>query len=361
MKRLLFLLPMVLLAGVAMAQVTPPGTVIDESILDTALGQLTDAASSYGPEMLIDATRILTVCAMVYFLALLMQYSYGNDFRALTWVAMMGLVRIGILNTVLSHSLIWGQAIIDTGTEIGEDLSGLSATSLTPSGVWELGTHIIGDIWSARSFGMWFHIGGDILLMLTSLVALIVYAAAALYYLWILLEAAYVVMFGPIYIAFSGLEWTWPSLFSWGGEVLAVAFKIIAVSAMLAIGSSLAEDWAGDFDSSGTLINLHRQLWANTALVESVVFGVIVMGVPWVVSRLVRTSHGAGTSQIAEKGFASTWGIAAKAGTAAATVLGRPVGRTAVGAATKIPSTPQMNSRFGAQRYVQARLTGGKP
>src|SRR5215469_17857824 len=171
-----------------------PAFVADTGILDTALHQFQDAASTHAAIVLDDAARILTVAAMVYFLALLLQEFIGpheNNLRRLFWVAATGLFRIGVLNTVISHAGYWGKAVTDTGAQIGGDLTGLSPSSLSPTMVFGYGAHIIGDIWGARSWGMWFHIGNDVSLILVSIVTVVAYAGAALYFFWVLLEAAY--------------------------------------------------------------------------------------------------------------------------------------------------------------------------
>jgi P-type conjugative transfer protein TrbL len=335
-----------------------PGFVVDTGILDTALQQFQDAASTHAAIVLDDAARILTVAAMVYFLALLLQEFMGpheNNFRRLFWVTVTGLFRIGVLNTVISHAWEWGTAVTNTGSQIGADISGLSPASLTPSTIFGYGAHVVGDIWGARSLGMWLDISGDVTLGVLSLITLICYGIAGVYLFWVLLEAAYVVLFGPLYIAFSALEWTWPSLFSWAGEVLATTFKLIAVTTMLGIGASIADDWISAFDSAGTLINLHRDWYANSALIEALVFVFLTTGVPIVVGRLIKThmgSHGYGFS---EAGYgrmtAAAWTGARLAGVPAA---GRQIASAAYRA-----STPQSNA---AQQFQQARLMrGGKP
>ncbi|MBV8054582.1 MAG: type IV secretion system protein [Deltaproteobacteria bacterium] len=337
-----------------------PATITDIGILDDALHQLQDAAATHAFTMLDDASRILTVCAMVYFLALLAQDLMGpheNNLRRLFWVAVTGLFRIGVLNTVIRHAWEWGTAVTDTGSQIGADLAGLSPSSLSPSDIFGYGAHIIGDIWGARSLGMWFHLGSDAVLILVSIVTIVAYAAAAIFYFWVLLEAAYVVLFGPLYIAFSALEWTWPSLFSWAGEVLATTFKLLAVTTMLGIGTSLADDWAATFDSAGTLINLHRNEYADSALIQSLVFLFITTAVPIVAARLVKTHAGGhGYTGFSEAGYGRTTAAA----WTGARLVGAPGGRNKqLASVTYQPGTPQSNS---ARQFQQARLMrGGKP
>src|SRR5215471_8996181 len=335
-----------------------PATITDIGVLDDALHQFQDAAATYAPEMLIDASRILTVCAMVYFLALLAQDFMGpheNNLRRLFWVAVTGLFRIGVLNTVISHAWDWGKAVTDTGAQIGGDLTGLSPSSLSPTMVFGYGAHIIGDIWGARSWGMWFHIGNDVSLILVSIVTVVAYAGAALYFFWVLLEAAYAVLFGPLFIAFSALEWTWPSLFSWAGEVLACTFKLIAVTVMLGIGTSIADGWVATFDSADTLINLHRSMYADSALLQSLLFLFLTTGVPIMLGKLVKTHFGShGQSGFSEAGYgrmkAAAWTGARLAGASVT------ASKQLAGAARQ---SPQSNS---ARQFQQARLMrGGKP
>jgi P-type conjugative transfer protein TrbL len=337
-----------------------PGTITDIGILDAALQQFQDAAALHIGEMRDDASRILTVCAMVYFLALLAQDFMGpheNNLRRLFWVAVTGLFRIGVLRTVIDNAWAWGKAVTDTGSQIGADLTGMSASSLTPSTVFGYGAHIIGDIWADRGAGMYFHIGADAILILVSIVTVVAYAGAALYFFWVLLEAAYTVLFGPLYIAFSALEWTWPSLFSWAGEVLATAFKLIAVTIMLGIATSIADDWVATFDSAGTTINLHRNMYANTALIQSLLFLFLTTGVPIVAGKLVKTHFGShGHGGFGEAGYGR---MTAAAGTGARLAGAHVGGSKQLASAAYQSGTPQGNS---ARQFQQARLmTGGKP
>jgi P-type conjugative transfer protein TrbL len=338
-----------------------PATVTDIGILNDALQQLQDAATLHIGEMRDDASRILTVCAMVYFLALLAQDFMGpheNSLRRLFWVAVTGLFRIGVLRTVIDNAWAWGKAVTDTGSQIGADLSGLPPSSLSPTMIFGYGAHVIGDIWGARSLGMYFHIGADVSLILVSIVTIVAYAAAGIFYFWVLLEATYTVLYGPLYIAFSALEWTWPSLFSWAGEVLAVAFKLLAVTTMLGIGTSIADDWMATFDSAGTLINLHRNMYADSALIQALVFLFLTTGVPIVAGKLVKTHFGShGHGGFSEAGYGrTTAALRAGAGLAAGTFVG---GSKQLASAAHQAGTPRVNS---ARQFQQARLMrGGKP
>jgi P-type conjugative transfer protein TrbL len=338
-----------------------PATITDIGILDDALQQFQDAALTHIGVMRDDASRILTVCAMVYFLVLLAQDLMGpheNNLRRLFWVAVTGLFRIGVLRTVIDNAWAWGKAVTDTGSQIGADISGLPATSLTPSTIFGYGAHIIGDIWGSRSLGMWFHIGNDVSLILVTLVTAVAYAAAAIYFFWVLLEAAYVVLLGPLYIAFSTLEWSWPNLFSWAGEVLAIAFKLLAVSVMLGIGTSIVAGWVDTFDSAGTLINLHRNEYADSALLQSLLFLFLTTGIPVVAGKLVKTHFGShGHTGFSEAGYGrTTAAVRTGAGLAAGGVGG---GGKQLASAAHQSGTPQANS---ARQFQQARLMrGGKP
>lgn len=327
--------------------------IIDPGILNTALAQFTAAAALYAPEILIDSARVLTACAMVYFCYLIASKCWGSQFNDLAWNVMTGLFRIGVLNTVIGHAWLWGNAITVTGAQIGQDLTGLSPAATTPSGVFGMGANIISAIWDARSLGMWFHIGEDVILMLTSIAALVIFAVVSLYYLWILLEAAYVVLFGPIFIAFSALEWTWESLFAWAGEVLSVTIKLLAVITMISIGTAVGGRWVADFGAAGTTINLNRQMWANTALIEALLLGFLAMGVPFLVGKLIR-SHFSGVSQLAQEGAESTMhAIRSGGGVAGAAAWSRnPVQEI------KTVSTAAVTAN---SRFVQSRLRGATP
>lgn len=258
---------------------------------------------------------------------------------------------------MISNAWAWGKAVTDTGSQIGADISGLAPASLTPTTIFGYGAHVIGDIWGARSWGMWFHVGNDVSLILVSLVTVVAYAAAAIYFFWVLLEAAYTVLFGPLYIAFSALEWTWPSLFSWAGEVLATTFKLIAVTTMLGIGTSLADGWVATFDSAGTLINLHRNMYSDSALIQALVFLFITTAVPIVTGKLVKTHFGShGQGGFSEAGY----GRMTAAAWAGARLAGVPSGGSKqLASAAQQAGRPQGNA---ARQFQQARLMrGGKP
>ena len=206
----------------------------------------------------------------------------------------MSLFRIGIVYAVLDHTIEWGSAIIDLGKTVGMETAGLSPSVMTPSGIYTLGDQIVSTLFHARTFMMWIHPIDDVGFCIVLGAVWVTWLAAAVIFLFTLMQCVYVVVIGPIKLSFATLEYTWPMLMVWFEACLSIAIKLMATLLTLAIGMREANGWVTDFASYGLKINLSPFSYVTLAILEAVIFAIAIWSLPVMAHRLVRTHLGSG-------------------------------------------------------------------
>jgi P-type conjugative transfer protein TrbL len=287
-----------------------------DNILDGVLQDFTAAANSFYPLILLYAVRILAAIVTLQICYLSIQAALRWDLMGMFEAFFLGFVRIALVWAVMDHLWDWANGFINTAEEIGADVSGQSPSTLTPSGVYNLGLHIISTLYGARSFGMWFHLIDDIVFMVVTLATQITFAAVGLVYLWTLLEALYHIAKGPIVLCWTAFDLTWEVLARWGERLLGLSLKVLSMLLMLAVGITLTGKWSTYLSGVGLGINDHRVFYAVLALIESLAF---FAGV-WIVPRMAASNIHAqlGGAGGGEAGAASMWEMGKSAGGAAA-------------------------------------------
>jgi len=264
-----------------------------DTILDDILGNFTNAAAGYFPQLLTIGVGLLGGLIVLQIAATfaLGQRGSGSHAHGTFFGIIQSFAPAFIALVVMDHCWDWGNDIINGGKDIGAAISGASPDSITPSGIYSQGLHMIGDIYTARSWGMWFHPIDDIALLLLTGVAIVMWLLAALYYLLVLLEAAYVVVQGPITLCWGAFEHSRASMHSWVAHLIGVAVKIVALLLMVSIVMSTSNDWIANLDGLGPDgINAYRVYYATVALAESIVALLAITTFPSIAGHLVRTN-----------------------------------------------------------------------
>lgn len=265
-------------------------------LLDKILNDFTNAAGTYYPQLVTWAIGVLATITLLQVGYLSVQAALSRDITGTLDILMVGIIRIAIVYTVMDHAWQWGTDLIQTGQQAGEQISGLSPSTLTPSGVYNLGLTLVNDLFAARSLGMWLHPIDDMAFVVVTLMVWMAWLCAAVIYLWLLIECVFVVAMGPIQLCFSTFEFTFPILFAYAGKLLALAVKVLVMLLVLAIGMNFVNQWITDLSGIGTTVNDHRIFYATTALVESILFVTMVWTLPNVASSTIRTHLGGGGS-----------------------------------------------------------------
>ncbi len=312
-----------------------------DDILNGVLADFTSAANGYYPLILLYAIRILMAIVTLQICYLSIQAAMRWDLMGMFEAFFLGFVRIALVWAVMDHLWDWSNGFINTAEDIGARVSGQSPGTLSPSGVYDLGLHVVSKLYTARGFGMWFYPIDDIAFMIVTLATQITFAAVGLLYLWTLLEALYHIAKGPIVLCWSAFDLTWDILTRWGERLLGLSVKVLSTLLMLAVGVTLTGKWSLYLSGVGLGINDHRVFYATLALIESLAF---FAGV-WIVPRMVTANihaHGGGVSA-GDEGAASMWAMGQAAG-------------GAIGAAA--PQLAKAAVSAGAQlgKYIQAKL-----
>jgi hypothetical protein len=265
-----------------------------DGILNGILADFQAACLIYQPMLVAWAIRILSATTFLGFGIVMVQNARRRDFWTMLDGLFMSLLRIGIVYVVLANSLDWGQGIIDLGKAVGVSVSGQSPEVMTPSGIYDLGTATVHTLLHDGTFMKWLHpidaISNGVILIITQLTWL----CAAVIYLFVLIQCAYVVAIGPIKLSFATLEYTWPMLMVWFEALLSIAIKLMATLLTLAVGLTEANNWSTGFTALGLKVNLQPNYYAMQALGEAAVFALCLWSLPFLAHRLVRTHLGSG-------------------------------------------------------------------
>lgn len=268
-------------------------------LLDDIYQRLTAAAAGYYPT-LTSMGLALMAALFVLQLGIVVAQTPWHDPYTIVHNVMLGLIRMGAIWAVMDHIYDWGSDIVSTGTVVGERIVGVS---LTPSRVFQMGLDLVGDIWHATSWGLWFSLSSLSSLIIMTFIIWGIWLIAAVAYLFLLLEGVYAVAAGGYIVAFSALEYTWPTLMAWGAWLLSIAARIMITVLLLAVGVSFALVWVSSLHASALslLFNLHRTDNASRVMVGSLLFAITTIYLPHKFGAVIRTQlGGAGYAALAE-------------------------------------------------------------
>jgi hypothetical protein len=206
-------------------------------MLNDALAGFNSSLEMYMPLLEIWGVRILGAVTFLGFGYAVIQAVSNRDWFGTLMAFGWGIVRIALVYVVMANFEAWGSAWPDLGAIVGQSVSGLSPSVTTPSGLYDLGLQIVYMMDDARTLGAWFKHPLDTVLFLgLTFLTHITWAAAALVYLWLLIETKYYVAVGPIVICLSSFEYTWPILEHWAISLVQVGTRLLAALLVLAVG-----------------------------------------------------------------------------------------------------------------------------
>lgn len=288
----------------------------DQQLLNSVLDTLTAAMQGWTPLLLLYATRILSVIVAIQFVYIGVEVVRSHDATRLFDQIATGVIRIGLVYVLLSHGIEWGNAIINTGIEVGQAVTGQSPAVLTPSGVFNLGLGTAGILLQANAASAWLHPVQHLEFFFGALAIVLLWAGAALIYLLTLLEAAWVVTIGVLLIAFSALDHTAPMLVKLATDILSIAIKIAILMMLLATGMVLAQEWQILLAGNSGVISTDAY-WLLISIVQAVLLFTLVLKLP---ARIVSIVGGS-VAGWGESGFGAGLGAAASASGPAASAM----------------------------------------
>jgi P-type conjugative transfer protein TrbL len=253
----------------------------DGGLLNTVLGNFQGAISgAWGPSLSAYLLPLLLALVTLQFGMIAIEAAIARDVPLLLMHVLLGIIRVSIVVAIFQHSFDWGNAIVQTGQTVGENVAGLDPTTLTPSAVWDTGLSMTQTIWHAKAAGGWLEETMQaVAFFVAGCAVAIAWMIASLLYLGALLEGTLLVYTGPLVIAFTPLSWTFDMLIVWGKYLLQIAFKIALILMTLAIGNVLATQWTATAAAASTSFSTNA--WALVIIIlESCVFAWFVWKIP---------------------------------------------------------------------------------
>jgi P-type conjugative transfer protein TrbL len=236
----------------------------DNGMLTGLLNTMQAAFQVYQPQILLIGTQLLGVLAFLQMLYIAVEAASSHDLPHMLENLSVAFIKVGMVYVILTYGTAWGQAIINTGVQIGREVSGQSPNVLTPSGIWDMGLDLVGVILAAQAANRSHlpHLMQDLEIFLTQVAIALSWLLAALLYLLLLLEGAIAIVIGPIFIALGGFEGTAEALAGWAKTLVAIAVSIAALLCTVAAGTAMVQTWqnqlsanaAGITTSASTLI-----------------------------------------------------------------------------------------------------------
>jgi P-type conjugative transfer protein TrbL len=286
----------------------------DQNILNNLLNTLAGAFQTYEPQLLIIGVALLSVLVFIQFFYIAVDVAVNHDLPHMLDTLAIALIKLGIVYVIMNHVYGWGNAIINTGIQIGQQVSGQSPNVLTPSGIWQLGLNLVGILYSAKAAGGFLHPVMDIEFFVTAAAVALAWLFAALLYLLLLLEATVALVLGPIFVALGGLESTGEALAAWAKTLVAIALGIIALLLAVAAGLVLVQGWATQLQAVKATLTTDST-WLILAVAESIAFFYIVKHIASMSQSMIGRSAGALAGAV-------LGGIGAAAGGAASAARG---------------------------------------
>jgi type IV secretory pathway TrbL component len=268
-----------------------------DNVLNSVLAGFTAAINGYLPLLIVWGTRLLAAVTFVGFGKATIDAVSNRDWYGTIMAFGWGVVRIALVYVVMINLESWGSAFPIMGQIVGTDVSGQSPSVMTPSGVYELGLHIVNVMIQNYHFLNWFkHPVDDFETHMITLTTQVFWFSAACVYFAILVEAKWYVMTGPVTVCFASFDHTWPILANWFVTLLQVGTRLLAAMLILAIALTLSGDWLTQIEGLGLSYNTNPIQNALVQLMESLILLYSIWALPRKAAGIVtaKFAHGVG-------------------------------------------------------------------
>jgi hypothetical protein len=263
--------------------------------MNGALAAFIAAINGYLPLLIFWGGRLLSAVVYIGFGYMLIQAVSNRDWMGMLMSFGWGIVRIALVSVFLANLQDWGSAFPNAFQTIAASITGQSPDVLTPSGMYDLGLHIVAVMRSNFHWAGWFkHPLEDIgFHFLIPLVQLTWFAIACVYWA-VLLETHWIVAKGAVTIIFASFDYGWGCLATWIVSLVQIGVRLLGVMMVLAIGLILTGGWTGTIDSMGTSFNLNTGQNALTQLLEAIILFYAVWALPGKAAGLIHSHTGGG-------------------------------------------------------------------
>jgi hypothetical protein len=277
-------------------------------ILNTVLDAFDGALAGYLPPLLTWGERIFEAVVFVGFGYAMIQAWANRDWLGSIQAMGFAALRFCLIRVVFQNFIPWSGAFPTMGVIIGSAVSGVSS-SIGPSDVYALSTHITSDLWHAFHLGEFFWHPFRISLVLPVLVVVtkILWFAAALVFLWVIIESKWIIATGAVPLAFAGFEYTFIVLEHYFVTLLQVGIKLLVAFLVLAVGITLVHGWVATLDMAGFGINSDQLGWGVIEFLQAAIFFLALWNLPRKAAAVVRSGSSGGDPS-SSGGAEAMWG-----------------------------------------------------
>ena len=300
----------------------------------------------WAPVLQAQGIQILLAVGAIAFAVYAIQLLATHDLPTFILGFAYTIVSLSVLHAVFLYSQDLATDMLTGFQALGQQVSGLSPTTLTPSGVLTQGIHLVQILWAAAGNASWFKAPTvAIETMICVIVMVFAFAVASIIYLLALVEVWALIIGGSLLLAFAPLPWTWNIFPGWGLRVLGACVKTFFLIAVLALGLNEAAGWTTGMASTSSGLATNASLMMQ-AVTESLLFVALVYYIPRIMASLV--IGGAGTAITAGETILA--GMVAEGASQAAS------GGKAIGGATADATNAAADGAAKALKKVHAML-----
>lgn len=278
--------------------------------LNNILAQFQNLLNQWQPDILVYGTRLMVGIAALGGMMVVGRSAISGmkgGWLGLFQEMMFGFVKIACVYIIMGHIGDWGAGLASMGQAIGMAISGQSPYTLSPSGVFGWGLQLAHNLAVSRAASLWLTspIGSVIDEITIHLILPVIWFCAAAMYLFVLLEMGFVIVFGPLLVAFATMDVAFPMLVNWAWWLLSLILKTVMIILILAFGAMMARQWSSAKPDGLMMI------------VEALLIFGLVWKFPDHVARLVSLRHGSALA-FGEQMMGALWGAGAGAVSGAA-------------------------------------------
>lgn len=254
------------------------------------------------------------IALAIYSINLLATYDVSGFILGLMYT----FISLAVLHEVFLSSDTLAFSIFQMFLTWGQQVSGMSPTVLTPSGIMESGLQLSAIFWKASAHASWFYSPTSVITAGgCAIVTTITYAFASIIYLLALVNVYALIIAASVLLAFAGLPWTWGMFPGWALSVLSACVKVFFLLAVLALALNEAAGWTTAMGAVSGSIADNTSL-AMQAIVESLLMLGLVYYIPGLMASMVLGMVG----PVMHAGEALIGGIASAASGAAISAAG---------------------------------------
>jgi P-type conjugative transfer protein TrbL len=281
----------------------------------------------WAPVLQAQGIQILLAVGAIAFAVYAIQLLATHDLPTFILGFAFTIVSLSVLHAVFLYSQDLATDVLNGFQALGQQVSGLSPETLTPSGVMQQGMQLVHILWTASGNASWFKAPTvAVETLICALLMLFAFAVSSIIYLLALVEVWALIIGGSFLLAFAPLPWTWNIFPGWGLRVLGACVKTFFLIAVLALGLTEAAGWTAAMGPSTASFAGNASLMMQ-AMTEALLFCALVYYIPRIMASLV--TGGAGAAMIAGETILA--GIVA-AGASQAASSGKAIGDAAANA-----------------------------